>query len=32
MIEGYSSTLWVPPAWRVRRDEPGNLIMTRVSA
>ena len=29
MIEGYSSTLWVPPGWRVERDEPGNLIMRR---
>jgi N-methylhydantoinase A len=29
MIEGYSSTLWVPPTWRVERDRPGNLIMRR---
>jgi N-methylhydantoinase A len=29
MIEGYSSTLWVPPGWRVERDRPGNLIMRR---
>lgn len=29
MIEGYSSTLWVPPGWRVARDRPGNLIMRR---
>src|SRR5215475_8034507 len=29
MIEGYSSTLWVPPSWRVERDKPGNLIMRR---
>ena len=29
MVEGYSSTLWVPPGWRVERDEPGNLIMRR---
>jgi len=30
MIEGYSSTLWVPPGWRVERDAPGNLIMRRI--
>ncbi|HMO27801.1 hydantoinase/oxoprolinase family protein [Enterovirga sp.] len=30
MIEGYSSTLWVPPGWRAERDEPGNIIMRRV--
>ena len=30
MIEGYSSTLWIPPTWRVERDKPGNLIMRRV--
>ena len=29
MIEGYSSTLWVPPGWRAERDEPGNIVMRR---
>jgi N-methylhydantoinase A len=29
MIEGYSSTLWVPPGWRAERDGPGNIIMRR---
>jgi len=29
MIEGYSSTLWVPPGWRAERDEPGNIIMRK---
>ncbi|TDR89706.1 hydantoinase/oxoprolinase family protein [Enterovirga rhinocerotis] len=29
MIEGYSSTLWVPPGWCAERDEPGNIIMRR---
>ncbi|GGC46124.1 hydantoinase/oxoprolinase family protein [Chelatococcus reniformis] len=32
LVEGYSSTLWVPPAWRARRDEPGNIIMQRINA
>ncbi len=30
MIEGYSSTLWVPPGWRAERDEAGNIIMRSV--
>lgn len=30
MVEGYSSTLWVPPGWKVERDIPGNLIMRKV--
>ena len=30
MMEGYSSTLWVPPDWRAERDQPGNIIMRRV--
>jgi N-methylhydantoinase A len=30
MIEGYSSTLWVPPNWRAERDQPGNIVMRRV--
>jgi len=29
MIEGYSSTLWVPPTWRAVRDPAGNIIMER---
>jgi N-methylhydantoinase A len=29
MIEGYSSTLWVPPGWRGERDTAGNIIMRR---
>ena len=31
MIEGYSSTLWVPPTWRATRDQAGNIIMERTS-
>jgi N-methylhydantoinase A len=27
MIEGYTSTIWVPPGWRAERDEPGNIII-----
>ena len=29
LIEGYSSTTYVPPAWAVSRDAEDNLIMTR---
>jgi N-methylhydantoinase A len=29
LIEGYSSTTWVPEGWRARRDEAGNLILGR---
>ena len=29
MIEGYSSTIWVPPGWRAERDNPGNIIMQK---
>ncbi len=29
MIEGYSSTLWVPPNWRAERDQSGNILMGR---
>jgi N-methylhydantoinase A len=32
LIEGYSSTLWLPPAWRAVRDTAGNLIVSRISA
>jgi len=30
MIEGYSSTLWVPPNWRAERDQAGNIVMRRI--
>jgi len=29
LIEGYSSTLWVPPGWSATRDAAQNLIMRR---
>ncbi|GGJ18453.1 hydantoinase/oxoprolinase family protein [Neoroseomonas lacus] len=29
LIEGYSSTAWVPEGWIARRDEAGNLILRR---
>ena len=29
LIEGYSSSLWVPSGWTARRDAPGNIIMRR---
>jgi N-methylhydantoinase A len=29
MIEGYTSTVWVPPGWRAERDVAGNIIMQR---
>lgn len=29
LIEGYSSTAWVPEGWTARRDEAGNLILRR---
>ncbi|MGY2049692.1 hydantoinase/oxoprolinase family protein [Methylobacterium sp. JK268] len=32
LVEGYSSTLWLPPAWQAARDDAGNLLMTRISA
>ncbi|WP_298957322.1 hydantoinase/oxoprolinase family protein [uncultured Methylobacterium sp.] len=32
LVEGYSSTLWLPPGWRVVRDDAGNLLMTRIPA
>jgi N-methylhydantoinase A len=32
LIEGYSSTTWVPKGWRARRDRPGNLLLTRDAA
>lgn len=30
MIEGYSSTIWVPPGWSANRDAAGNIRMRRV--
>ncbi|MFE1598992.1 hydantoinase/oxoprolinase family protein [Methylobacterium sp. ID0610] len=32
LVEGYSSTLWLPPSWRAARDDAGNLLMTRIPA
>lgn len=32
LVEGYSSTLWLPPAWRAARDKAGNLIMSWIFA
>jgi len=29
MIEGYSSTTWVPPNWTATRDGAGNILMRR---
>ena len=29
LVEGYSSTTWVPAGWRARRDEAGNLLLRR---
>lgn len=29
LIEGYSSTLWVPPSWTALRDAAGNIAMRR---
>jgi N-methylhydantoinase A len=31
LVEGYSSTLWVPPGWVAARDAAGNTIMRRVA-
>ncbi len=30
MIEGYSSTTWVPPGWRAEPDRAGNILLSRV--
>ncbi len=27
LIEGYSSSIWVPPGWRAERDSKGNILM-----
>jgi N-methylhydantoinase A len=29
LIEGYSSTIWVPPGWTAMRDSVGNTILNR---
>ena len=29
LIEGYSSTIWVPPGWSAQHDEAGNTILHR---
>lgn len=31
LIEGYSSTIWVPPGWAAARDTPGNVLMHRTA-
>jgi N-methylhydantoinase A len=31
LIEGYSSTTWVPEGWQARRDEAGNLMLRRTA-
>jgi len=32
LIEGYSSSLWVPPGWTARRDAQGNILMRGIGA
>jgi N-methylhydantoinase A len=32
LVEGYSSSLWVPPGWSALRDEHGNIIMRSAAA
>ena len=32
LIEGYSSTIWVPPGWTAMRDGVGNTILHRSAA
>ena len=32
LIEGYSSTIWVPPGWTAARDAPGNTVLSRSAA
>jgi N-methylhydantoinase A len=31
LIEGYSSTAWVPEGWSAGRDTAGNLILRRAA-
>ena len=32
LIEGYSSTIWVPPGWTATRDHAGNTLLHRITA
>jgi N-methylhydantoinase A len=32
LIEGYSSSTWVPPSWTAERDAHGNILMRRIPA
>jgi N-methylhydantoinase A len=32
LIEGYSSSIWVPPGWTARRDTHGNILMQGTAA
>jgi N-methylhydantoinase A len=32
LIEGYSSSTWVPPGWTATRDNFGNVLMRRIAA
>jgi N-methylhydantoinase A len=32
LIEGYSSSTWVPPGWTARRDAAGNTLLHRAAA
>jgi N-methylhydantoinase A len=32
LIEGYSSTTWVPPGWSATRDVHGNVSLRRMAA
>jgi N-methylhydantoinase A len=32
LIEGYSSSVWIPPGWQASRDTAGNLLMRKVAA
>ncbi|MDA8250828.1 MAG: hydantoinase/oxoprolinase family protein [Rhodospirillales bacterium] len=32
LIEGYSSTTWVPESWHARRDAAGNILLARDAA
>ncbi len=32
LIEGYSSSIWVPPGWRAERDPNGNILMRGAAA
>ena len=31
LIEGYSSTTWVPPGWHAARDAAGNILLRRLA-